>query len=559
MLTVMLLIPVAVMSQPCQKCSQSNSEYVLRSAPEVLNNSLDIRKILNIGQTGRLKYHKESNTLYFLRVTGSLGIIDIENDTSYIIQSRDELGLFRTEGLEISTDGTVYISANADSGNYNKGIIKRGRQTNGSWIWETVAETEHYPLSNQFDHKFNAIALSPDGKYLYINSGSRTDHGELQEANGDFPDLREADITSLILRIPADTTNLLLLNDTGFLKENDFWYAGGVRNTYDLAFNGKGELFGAENSGGRDDPDELNWLRDGLHYGFPWEMGLNQNPMQFSDYNPEEDLLLNHESAAYKEGLFYNDPQFPSPPENLVFTDPVLSTGPDADHIRDGETGEIIDVSEQGFSIGSFTAHRSPLGLVFDTASAFGEEFTGDGFILGWTGANSPVLADMNDTGEDLLHLELTKTDSGYIMSATKIAKGFSGPVDTEIIDNKLYVVEYGPFGSDAALYEITFPATDTGIPEEPEMVDSFTLLQNYPNPFNPQTNISFSIPGSGFVNLTVTNILGELVSTLVNKQMTARHHTVQFDASSLSSGVYFYTLKFNGQHIQSRKMLLIK
>lgn len=559
MLTVLLLIPVAVMSQPCQKCSQSNSEYVLRSAPEVLNNSLDIRKILNIGQTGRLKYHKESNTLYFLRVTGSLGVIDIENDTSYIVQSRDELGLFRTEGLEISTDGTVYISANADSGNYNKGIIKRGRQTNGSWIWETVAETEYYPLSNMYDHKINAIALSPDEKHLYINSGSRTDHGELQETDGEFRDLRETDITSLILRIPADTTNLMLQNDTGFLKENGIWYAGGVRNTYDLAFNKDGELFGAENSGGRDDPDELNWLREGRHYGFPWKMGLNLNPMQFQDYNPEDDLLINPESSAYKQGLFYNDPQFPSPPENIVFTDPVLNSGPDADHIRDEVTGEIIDASQQGSKIGTFTAHRSPLGLVFDTSSAFGEEFTGDGFILGWTGLSSTVLADMNDSGEDLLHLEMTKTDSGYTMTATKVAKGFSGPVDTEIIDNKLYVVEYGPFGSDAAFYEITFPSTKTSIPEETEIADTFSLSQNYPNPFNPRTNIRFSLPASAHVNLTVTNVLGEQVSTLIDEQMNAKQHTVQFNASSLSSGLYFYTLKVDGNHVQTRKMLLIK
>lgn len=281
--------------------------------------------------------------------------------------------------------------------------------------------------------------------------------------------------------------------------------------------------------------------------------------MQFQDYNPEDDLLINPESSAYKQGLFYNDPQFPSPPENIVFTDPVLNSGPDADHIRDEVTGEIIDASQQGSKIGTFTAHRSPLGLVFDTSSAFGEEFTGDGFILGWTGLSSTVLADMNDSGEDLLHLEMTKTDSGYTMTATKVAKGFSGPVDTEIIDNKLYVVEYGPFGSDAAFYEITFPSTKTSIPEETEIADTFSLSQNYPNPFNPRTNIRFSLPASAHVNLTVTNVLGEQVSTLIDEQMNAKQHTVQFNASSLSSGLYFYTLKVDGNHVQTRKMLLIK
>ena len=86
----------------------------------------------------------------------------------------------------------------------------------------------------------------------------------------------------------------------------------------------------------------------------------------------------------------------------------------------------------------------------------------------------------------------------------------------------------------------------------------SFKLSQNYPNPFNPTTQIQFSIPSSGNFSLKVYNILGQEVAELFNGQLSAGNHTVDFDASSLSSGVYFYN--FNGKNFnETKKMLLLK
>jgi len=83
-------------------------------------------------------------------------------------------------------------------------------------------------------------------------------------------------------------------------------------------------------------------------------------------------------------------------------------------------------------------------------------------------------------------------------------------------------------------------------------------LMQNYPNPFNPSTNISYSLPRSSFVTISVYNILGQKVKTLINKNESAGNYTVNFDASRLSSGVYFYSLKA-GNYIQTKKMILMK
>ncbi|MEP1141227.1 MAG: T9SS type A sorting domain-containing protein, partial [Balneola sp.] len=85
-----------------------------------------------------------------------------------------------------------------------------------------------------------------------------------------------------------------------------------------------------------------------------------------------------------------------------------------------------------------------------------------------------------------------------------------------------------------------------------------YKLEQNYPNPFNPSTNISFTIPVSENVEITVYNILGKKVSEITNKKFTKGTHTVSFDASHLASGFYLYQINTNS-FISTKKMILIK
>ncbi len=86
----------------------------------------------------------------------------------------------------------------------------------------------------------------------------------------------------------------------------------------------------------------------------------------------------------------------------------------------------------------------------------------------------------------------------------------------------------------------------------------SFTLEQNYPNPFNPSTVITYSLPENEFVSLKVYDVLGNEAAVIVNEQKAAGKYSVEFNASGLGSGVYFYTLKA-GARVQSRKMILVK
>src|SRR5690625_3734946 len=90
------------------------------------------------------------------------------------------------------------------------------------------------------------------------------------------------------------------------------------------------------------------------------------------------------------------------------------------------------------------------------------------------------------------------------------------------------------------------------------ELLQEVVLDQNYPNPFNPTTVISYQLPQSSAVRLDVYNIAGIRVATLVNQQMPAGSHHVQFDATNLSSGVYFYRLQA-GSTVMNRKLTIIK
>lgn len=103
---------------------------------------------------------------------------------------------------------------------------------------------------------------------------------------------------------------------------------------------------------------------------------------------------------------------------------------------------------------------------------------------------------------------------------------------------------------TDASVNSLTLSAIEIPV--------DFSLTQNYPNPFNPSTTINFALPIDSKVVLSVYNILGEKITELVNGQLEAGNHTINFNASSLSSGMYIYKIEA-GSFSQVRKMILMK
>lgn len=123
-------------------------------------------------------------------------------------------------------------------------------------------------------------------------------------------------------------------------------------------------------------------------------------------------------------------------------------------------------------------------------------------------------------------------------------------------------VVEYVPVDT---LLEITILITDQDYSKvDDEVVSNTFKLQNYPNPFNPETNISYSIPEKGKVELNIYNIKGQKVKTLVNETQVSGEHTVVWNGTNkqnkrVASGVYFYKLEVNDSKLLINKMLLLK
>lgn len=132
------------------------------------------------------------------------------------------------------------------------------------------------------------------------------------------------------------------------------------------------------------------------------------------------------------------------------------------------------------------------------------------------------------------------------------VASGFVNPADNQggPAFTLLAVFEDGEV---AELQNVTSTERNSG-----ETPQEFFLAQNYPNPFNPTTQISYQLPVAADVVLEVYNLMGQRVATLVNSTQAAGHHTVNFDAAALSSGVYLYRIQA-GSFTKTHKMLLVK
>ena len=213
-----------------------------------------------------------------------------------------------------------------------------------------------------YDHGWNALAISPDQKYIYVNSGARTDHGEVQDNGGLYPGARDNALTSKIFRFPVEAKDLHLTDDLQKLKADGYIYAEGVRNCYDMAIDPSGNLFAVSNSSDYDNPEDMFWVRQGRHYGFPWVMGGIENPQQYKDWkpDPETDPFINPFSHSWQVKYFHNDTTFPKIPDTLRFTPGVQNLGPDANEYR-GHSGHVLDGDVTRVPVSTFTPHCSPL------------------------------------------------------------------------------------------------------------------------------------------------------------------------------------------------------
>jgi hypothetical protein len=133
---------------------------------------------------------------------------------------------------------------------------------------------------------------------------------------------------------------------------------------------------------------------------------------------------------------------------------------------------------------------------------------------------------------------------------------GWSGDCARTI--SQLTDMQVTPSVTNPTVVERIHCAPTTGINSNNETASEFSLKQNYPNPFNPSTIIEFAMPENGVVSLTVFDASGREVANLISGYRNKGTYSVEFNASGISSGVYFYKLKTEGFE-QTKKMLLVK
>ena len=137
--------------------------------------------------------------------------------------------------------------------------------------------------------------------------------------------------------------------------------------------------------------------------------------------------------------------------------------------------------------------------------------------------------------------------DSAYDGIITDVTSSGDEP-GTIIWDNGIWFVAHDSFKGIIA----------KEVAVEDDAPAAFTVAQNSPNPFNPTTTISFTTPEAGNVAIDVFNVAGQKVNTLMSDFMNAGSHSVTWDASGFSAGVYFYSVK-TGNFLKTMKMTLLK
>lgn len=307
-------------------------------------------------------------------------------------------------GLTFDKHGRLYVVANIQEPGkvyvnrvdlYRTEPVGAGGVPGKPALWTRFA----YPYGvGGFNHGACRIAQGPDGK-IYLGSGSRTDHGEAGTEPGvsrlgeapdpavpGGPDFAGGDFTASILRF-----------DPAKGQQVPEVFSRGNRNPFGFDWDDKGRLIDAEHGPMADHPEELNWIRQAKHYGFPYVFGNNEAP--------------NYDDA-------------PKPPPGLTFEPPIKNVGPG------GLLGD--------HPMYSLAPHSAPGGMIFYKTGKLPRRFDGSFFL-----ARFGNLVNYNRIGFDVLQIRLEEEDGKLIARTERFLDRLARPIDLCASGGKLYIIEY--------------------------------------------------------------------------------------------------------------------
>ena len=229
--------------------------------------------------------------------------------------------------------------------------------------------------------------------------------------------------------------------------------------------------------------------------------------------------------------------------------------------IANGQDNEWIDkgdhswaLKEKGDGNFEFFIYNGnwfyPWFMMDETYSTAWNHFAGtyDGMTLK-TYVNGDSVQSLEHVGQ--IDLSTHEVHLGH--NSEVVDRFFEGQLDEVMIYDRALTNE-----EIKSIYELT--QVPSGVDEKkPDGVKGFALRQNYPNPFNPATTITYSVEKPGMVTIRVYDMLGREVGMLVNENQSQGYHSVVFDASGLSGGVYFYKMQVDDRFSEMKKMVLMR
>ena len=557
----------------CLSLTTLHAQYTLENAfpdltfslPVFLTNAADSSdRIFVVEQSGRIKVFQNSSSVQSSKI-----FLDISDE----VASGGERGLlglafhpdYKNNGI-FFVDYTIpnplrtriskfQVSSSPDS------AIKNS---------EVVLLTINQPYTN---HNGGWIGFGSDG-YLYISVGDGGSGGD--------PDTNAQNITRLlgkILRIDVDHQDEGLqyaipadnpfVDSTGNVKKEI--YAWGLRNPWRQSFDPEtGWLWCADV--GQGSWEEIDIIQNGRNYGWRCYEGnheYNTGGCNYPEYTfPIWEYDHNSGRCSITGGYVYHGSNVPDLTGKYIYADycsgTIWALSYDGSNPATNKTLLTAPSSVVSFGVDEnqelyIITRSSDEILKFKPPDILSAPIN---FTATATGTNEVSLNwEDNNTQEQGFKIERKNGSNGIYKLIDSVEQNITNYSDLSVQENTLYYYRvYAYLDQVVSAYSNEDSAQTPNVTGVKNSFVPFTynLEQNFPNPFNPTTKIRYQIANRGFVSLRVYNILGNKVATLVNEEKPAGIYIVEFDASSLPSGIYFYHLQ-TGSFISTKKLILMK